>query len=265
MANNKNESGGDVAVKETSQLVEPATTSKEEPEPTEETVTLSSKELNDRINAEKAKLGRTLKTTLSAHSALKQQFDAQGQRLVQLEKTIQEQRQRQREQELKAADGTPDLVDSVRLKHQAEDGWEQLNKARSDHERERSQYQAELDEATQLKALRKAEELAKESNLTADLLLQIGSDTAESGRVTYNFKRMEAIAKSVPKTGEEPEETEAEATGQVKGQKSVAAGAGARSATRGLQTIEDYDKAYNEGLIDAAEYQKARIRFGVAY
>jgi hypothetical protein len=29
--------------------------------------------------------------------------------------------------------------------------------------------------------------------------------------------------------------------------------------------MEDFDKAYNEGRINAEEYGKARVRFGVAY
>lgn len=269
MAKKKDEIGGDAEGKETSPPVKPETTPEPEPEPeAEDTVTLSKKELQDRINAAKADLGRTLKTTLDAHSVLQRNYDGQGRRLSELEGTIQSIRQKERERELKSVEGTPDLIDSVRLKHQAEDEWEKVNKARSEHEQKEARFQAKIEAIEKKEAQDLANSLAKESGLTADLLLQIGSDTAENGRVTYNLKRMEAIAKSVPKGEEEEEEEVAEGEEKqpaVRGQRSRAAGAGSRSATRGLQTMEDYDRAYNEGKIDAEEYQKARIRFGVAF
>ena len=271
MARKKDEIGGGTTGEETPQTTEPETTPETTPETNEEEeVRLSSKEHQDLIKQAKAasELGRTLKTTLGAHTALKTQFDTQAQRLSALEKTLQEQRQRERERELRSADGTPDLIDSIKLKHQAEDEWEKVNKARSDYEAERSQYQQELDEAAKLRAEKKADELAKTSGLTADLLLQIGSDTTDNGRVTYNLKRMEAIAKSAPKGEEEEEEEGAEEEENqpaVRGQRSMASGAGDRTATRGLRTMQDYDEAYNAGQIPIEEYEKARIRFGVAY
>jgi hypothetical protein len=225
-------------------------------------------ELNRLINGEKARLGVTLQKTLEAHGILQRNYDTQGKRLSELEKTLQDQRQRERERELKSAEGT-DLVDSIKLKHQAEDEWDKVTKARSELDRERTEHQTAIDKALKNEATEKANELAKESGVTADLLLLIGSDTAENGRVTYNLKRMEAIAKSVPKgEGEEVEEEVAEAeveTPAVRGQRSRAAGAGTRSATRGLSTMQDYDEAYNRGEISTEEYSKARVRFGVAY
>ena len=254
---------------ETSELETQEATHETTPEThEEEEVRLSSKEHQDLIKQAKAatELGRTLKTTLGAHTALKTQFDTQAQRLSALEESLRTQRQRERERELQAVEGTPDLIDSVRLKHQAEDGWEKLNKARSDYEAERSQYQQELDDAAKLRAEKKAEELAKESGLTADLLLQIGSDTAENGRVTYNLKRMEAIAKSVPKGEEEEEEEGAEEEERqpaVRGQRSRAAGAGGRTAARGLRTWEDYQEAFIHEEISYEQYQEAARRFNV--
>ncbi len=267
MARKKDEIGGGTTGEETPQTTEPETTPKETPETQEdEEVRLSSKEHQDLIKQAKAaaELGRTLKTTLGAHTALKTQFDTQTQRLSALEKTLQEQRQKERERELKAVEGTPDLIDSIKLKHQAEDEWEKVNKARSDYEAERSQYQQELDEAAKLRAERKAEELAKTSGLTADLLLTIGTDTAENGKVTYNLKRMEAIAKSVPKGEEEEEEEGAEEEGNqpaVRGQRSRAAGAGGRTASRGLRTWEDYQEAFIHEEISYEQYQEAAKRF----
>ncbi len=234
----------------------------------EEEVRLSSKEHQDLIKQAKAaaELGRTLKTTLGAHTTLKTQYDSQGKRLSELEGTIKSLKEKERERELRAVEGTPDLIDSVRLKHQAEDEWEKVNKARSDYEAERSQYQQELDEAAKLKAERKAGELAKESGMTADLLLMIGSDTAEDGKVTYNLKRMEAIAKSVPKGEGEEEEEEEVAEGEekqpaVRGQRSRATGAGGRTAGRGFRTFEDYEEAFTHGDISYEQYQEAAKRF----
>ena len=266
MAREKDEIGGDIEGKETSLQVKPETTPEEKPElaEKEETLTLSSKELQDRINAAKAELGRTLKTTLESHSVLQRNYDAQVKRHSALEEAVRSLKQKERERELKSAEGTPDLIDSVRLKHQAEDEWEKVNKARSEHETEVSRWQAKLDRSLKIEAEEKARELAKESGLTADLLLQIGSDTAENGRVTYNLKRMEAIAKSVPKGEGEEEAEEAEVEGgepAVRGQRSRAAGAGIRSATRGFRTWEDYEEAFIHGEISFEQYQEAAKRF----
>ena len=189
------------------------------PETTEETedteVKLSSKEHRDLISQAKAakELGRTLKTTLGAHTTLKTQYDSQSRRLSDLENTIRSLKQREREQELKAAEGAPDLVDSVRLKHQAEDEWEKVNKARSELENEKTQHQAAIDKAVKAEATELANELAKSSGMTATLLLQIGTDTAENGRTTYNLERMKQIAKSVPK--DESEEKDDEENGKM--------------------------------------------------
>ncbi len=271
MAKKKDEIGGGTTGEETPQTTEPETT----PEATlethdEEEVRLSSKEHQDLIKQAKAaaELGRTLKTTLGAHTALKTQFDTQAKRLSEMEESLKAQRQRERERELKAVEGTPDLIDSIKLKHQAEDEWEKVNKARSEYEAERSQYQQELDDAAKLKAERKAEELAKESGLTADLLLQIGSDTAENGKVTYNLKRMEAIAKSVPKEEDDGVVEDNVVEGEdkepaVRGQRSRAAGAGGRTATRGLRTWEDYQEAFIHEEISFEQYQEAAKRFNV--
>ena len=269
MAKKKDEIGGGTTGEETPQTTEPETTPKETPETNEEEeVRLSSKEHQDLIKQAKAaaELGRTLKSTLGAHTTLKTQFDTQSKRLSEFEKTITSLKQKERERELKAVEGTPDLIDSVRLKHQAEDEWEKVNKARSEYEAERSQYQQELDDAAKLRAEKKAEELAKESGLTADLLLQIGSDTADTGKVTYNLKRMETIAKSVPKgeEGEEEEGAEEEETQPaVRGQRSRAAGAGGRTASRGLRTWEDYQEAFIHEDISVEQYREAAKRFNV--
>ena len=271
----KDEIGGGAPAEETSPAAEPETTpapeAKEETTTgAEETLTLTKKEHDDLLRQAKAaaELGRTLKVTLGAHTTLKQQFDAQVQKQTEFENQIKELRQKERDRELRAVDGKPDLIDAVRTKHEAEDKIAEAQHIRSEVDRERSQYQTELDEAAKLRAERKAEELAKESGLSADTLFQIASDTDEkSGRVTFNLKRMESVAKSVPKgEGEDTEdEADGESTNAVKGQRSRAPGAQNRSATRGLQTMQDYDTAYGRGEISAEEYAKARNRFGVAY
>ena len=272
----KDEIGGGAPAEETLPAAEPETTPEPETEETttavEESLTLTKKEHEDLLKQAKAaaELGRTLKVTLGAHTALKQQFDAQAQRQTQFENTIKELRQKERERELRSVEGKPDLVDAVRLKHEAQDKIAEAEKVRSETERERSQYQADLDEAAKLRAERKAEELAKESGLSADTLLQIGSDTDEkNGRTIYNLKRMESVAKSVPKGEDDEEEGDEEAAEEtahaVRGQRSRAPGSTSRSATRGLQTMEDFDTAYGKGEISTEEYDKARVRFGVAY
>ena len=233
----------------------------------EESITLTAKELSNRINKGRIDLGRTLKSTLDAHSLLQRNYDAERTRSAKLNEAIKAARQEQREKELNAAEGT-DVIDSVRLKHQAEDEWEKVSQARSKFEEERTQHQADLTEIARVRAEKVANTLAKDSGMTADLLLLIGSDTDTEGRVTYNFKRMETIAKSVPKGEEKEEEVVAgveETSPAVRGQRSMAAGAGGRSAGRGMQTMQDYDEAYNQGRCSSEEYGKARERFGVAY
>ena len=267
MAKKKDE----IVIEQTDETPEPDTqeaTHETTPEATpEELVNISSSELEQlRKEALSAKeLGRTVKSLTSAHTTLKGQYDNQVKRVSDIERTLTESRQRQREQELEAAKGSGDLLDAVKLKHKAEDEWEKLHSERSVFEAERSQYQAELDEAARLKADNKAKELAKTSGLTADALLLIGTDTADNGRVSYNLKRMEDIAKNVPKGESVEEDEESDETSKVRGQRAIVSGAGSRSATRGLTTMEDYDRAYNEGRINSEEYEKARIRFGVAY
>ena len=271
MAKKKDEIGEVPKGEETTPGVKPETTPEEisetieEPEDTE--VRLSSKEHQDLIRQAKAAadLGRTLKTTLGAHTTLKTQYDSQGRRLSDLENTLRGIKQRERERELRGAEGTPDLLDSVRLKHQAEDEWEKVNKARSELENEKTQHQAAIDKAIKAEAIELASELAKESGLAATLLLQIASDTTENGRTTYNLERMKQIAKSVPKGESEEEETEegAEKEPTVRGQQTRAAGAGGRTATRGFRTFGDYEEAFISGNISYEQYQEAAKRFNV--
>jgi len=270
MAKKKDEIVTEQTDEGTTQEATHETTPETTPETIEDTeeVRLSSKEHQDLIKQANAakELGRTLKTALGAHTTLKNQYDAQVKRLTELEESLKTQRLKERERELRAVEGTPDLIDSIRLKHQAEDEWEKVNKARSDYEAERSQYQQELDEAAKLRAEKKADELAKTSGLTADLLLQIGSDTTDNGKITYNLKRMEAIAKSVPKGEEDEEEEGAEEEGKepaVRGQRSRAAGTGGRTASRGLRTWEDYQEAFIHEDISVEQYREAAKRFNV--
>jgi YD repeat-containing protein len=222
-----------------------------------------SDELDRLINAEKATLGRTLKSTLEAHTTLKQQYDSQGKRFSELENTLRSIKQKERERELKDAEGTPDLLDSVRLKHQAEDEWEKVTKARSELENEKTLHQTAVDKAIKAEATDLAKELTKESGLAATLLLQIASDTTENGRTTYNLERMKQIAKSVPKGESEEEEAEegAEKEPAVRGQQSRAAGAGGRTATRGFRTWEDYEDAFIHSNISFEQYREAAKRF----
>jgi len=261
MAKKKDEIGGDEKGEVTTPEVEPETTPEPEPEP-EEPITLTPKEHQELTKQAKAatELGRSLKTTLEANTVLQRNFDAQSKQINTLGETLKSLKDKERERELKSVEGQPDLVDAVRIKHQAEDEREAAARERSELDADKAQHQAAIDKALKTEAENKASELAKTSGLTADLILQIGSDTAEDGRVTYNLKRMEDIAKTVPKSEEEEGEEE-----EIKGQTTRAPGLGSRSATRGLNTMEDYDKAYNEGRITTEEYAKARERFGVAY
>ncbi len=270
MAKKKDEIGGAPKGEEATPEVKPETTPEETPETIEELedteVRLSSKEHKDLIRQAKAAadLGRTLKTTLGAHTTLKTQYDSQGRRFSELENTLRSIKQKEREREIKDAEGTPDLVDSVRLKHQAEDEWEKVTKARSELENEKAQHQTAVDKAIKAEATELAKELAKESGLTATLLLQIASDTTENGRTTYNLERMKQIAKSVPKGESEEEEETEEGAGKetaVRGQQSRAAGAGGRTATRGFRTFGDYEEAFIKGEISYEQYQEAAKRF----
>lgn len=237
-----------------------------EPEQEGDVVSLSSKEHQELVRQAKsaADLGRTLQTTLVANTTLQQSFDAQLKRYSNLETDFNTFRQRDRDGELEKFKDDKGVIDVIRLRHTAEDEREQVRRDRSDVDRDRAQHQTELDEAKKSKAETLAKELATDSGLAETLILQLGTDTAQDGRTTYNLDRMKQIAKSVPK-GETPEEEEEGEEPQVRGQRSRAPGAGSRSATRGLSTMQDYDEAYNRGEINADAYAKARIRFGVAY
>jgi len=146
------------------------------------------------------------------------------------------------------------------MRHEAEDEMDKVKGQRSEFEKEKTQHQERLQRAMETEAKELANDLAKESGLTATLILQVGTDTAD-GKTTYNLERMKNIAKSVPK-GEEEEEEE---TPTVKGQRTLADGAGGRSGKKGMSTMQDYDEAYNEGRISIEEYAKARQRFEVAF
>ena len=263
MTKKKSEISGDALGEETTQVVEPEITSEVEvPEP-EETLTLTQKELGDRINAGRAELGRTLKTTLESHSVLQRNYDGQGKRLSELENTLRSIKQRERERELKEAEGMPDLLDKVRREHQADDKIEEADRRISEADAREAQYQARIDKVLETEAKELAKELAESSGLTATLLIQIASDVSQDGRTTYNLERMKQIAKSTPKGESEEEETE-EGAGKepaVRGQQTRAAGAGGRTATRGFRTFGDYEEAFIHGDLSYEQYQEAAKRF----
>ena len=232
------------------------------PQPEEETFTMTKTERDDYVNAQKATLGRELSNALSVNATLKRTMDGNTTRMTELETTINTEREARRAKEIKDASGDTEVINGLTLKHQNEDASTKLSRDRSDFDAERTQHQAEIDEVAKTKAKDLSKELAADSGLTADLLLQIGSDTAEDGRVTYNLDRMKDIASKSPKTGdEEEEESEVKPGAEVKGQRSRAASTG-RAATN-LRTFADYEKAYAEGQISREEYSKAAKRFNI--
>ena len=278
MAKKKDELGGDEKGKVTSPEVEPETTPEAMPEqetglkpketPEEETFTYSKAERDEYVNSQKAALGRQLKDSLDVNATLKRTMDGNKTRFTDLETTISTMRARDRERELKAAGGDTEVISALKLKHQNEDASLKLSRDRSDFNMERAQHQAAIDKAAKFEATEEAKNLAADCGLTADLLLQIGSDTGQDGHTTYNLVRMKDIASKSPKAGSEGEEEEEEEEGgepksPVKGQRAKARSTG-RSATRGLTTLTDYYEAYNRGDISNEEMAKARIRFGVA-
>jgi len=226
MAKKKDEPG--VAVKgekeETPPEGEPKTTPEPEPEPgpapkpepTEEVFTYTKAERDEYVNAQKANLGRELKDALGVNATLKRTIDGQGTRITDLESSITTIRAGERERELKGAEGQTEVVSAIKLKHQNEDAALKLSKERSDFAQEKAQHQDRLDRLAETEATNLAKELATESGLTADLLLQIGSDQDKDGRTVYNLERMRTIASKSPK--EEGEEEEAPATGRELGQ-----------------------------------------------
>jgi len=230
----------------------------------EETITLSSKELENRINKGRIEIGRQLKTALEAQSALQRSYDSQRGQLSTIEQALRQQKQRERERELKSVENQPEVLDSIRIKHQAEDAMEEVTKKRSEFEAEKAQHQAAIDRALKTEADTLAKELAKESGLAATLLLQIASDTSD-GRTIFNLERMKSIAKSVPKESSETEEETEEGAEKeptaVRGQRSRAAGTGGRAAGRGFRTFEDYEEAFIKGEISYEQYQEAAKRF----
>jgi len=276
MAKKKDELGGDEKGKVTSPEVEPETTPEAMPEqetglkpketPEEETFTYTKAEREQYVNAQKAALGRQLKDSLDVNATLKRTMDGHVNRLTEFEKTISEMRTRDRERELKAAGGDTEIISALKLKHQNEDASLKLSRDRSDFNAERTQHQAAIDKAAKFEATEEAKELAKGCSLTADLLLQIGSDTDQDGHTTYSLARMKDIASKSPKAesegeGEEEEEAGGESRTPVKGQRAKARGTG--TAVAGLRTWHDYELAYVEGRISSEEYAKAAKRFNI--
>lgn len=227
---------------------------------TEEIFNLTQKEIDDKVNAGKATLGRELKNALDVNATLKRTMDGQGTRITDLESTITTIRTAEREKEIKDAQGETEVISAIKLKHQNEDKALQLSKERSDFYTERAQHQADLDEMAKNKATRLAEDLAEESGLTADLLLQIGSDLDKDGRTVFNLERMKNVASKSPK-GEEDGEESGEPSAPAKGIRAKAASTG--RAVAGLRTWADFEKAYVAGEISRDEYTKAAKRFNI--
>ncbi len=254
MAKKKDEIGGDDKGKEASPEVKPETTP--ELKTVEETCTLTQRD--EYANNQKATLGRELKAALDVNTTLKRTMTSQGGRLTDLENTLTSVRKSSREKELSDAAGGTEAVDAIKLKHQNEDETIKLSRERSDFNRVKAEHQADIDEMTKSKATQLADELAKESGLTADLLLQIGSDQDSDDRTVYNLKRMRDVASKSPGEGEEEsEETDATARG-IRSK----AGSTGRAAT-GLRTFADYEAAYVGGEISREEYGKAAKRFNI--
>ena len=234
--------------------------------PQEEVFTYTKAEREQYVNAQKAALGRQLKDSLDVNATLKRTMDGNKTRLTDLETTISTMRTRDREKELKAAGGDTEVISALKLKHQNEDAYLKLSRDRSDFNAERAQHQAAIDKAAKFEATEEAKELAKGCSLTADLLLQIGSDTDQDGHTTYSLARMKDIASKSPKAesegeGEEEEEEGGESRTPVKGQRAKARGTG--TAVAGLRTWNDYELAYVEGRISSEEYAKAAKRFNI--
>ncbi len=232
------------------------------PKPQEETFTYTKTERDEYVNAEKAGIGRLLKDALEVNTTMKRTMDGNKTRMTDLETTINTERDARREKELKDAAGDTEVVDGLKLKHRNEDDRLSLSRDRSTFDQERTQHRAAIDKSAKFEATEEAKELAKTSGLTADLLLQIGSDTAEDGRVTYNLDRMKDIASKSPKVGDEEEEESEEKPGTpARGMRAKAASTG-RTPTN-LRTFADYEKAYAEGQISREEYSKAAKRFNI--
>ncbi len=262
MAKKKDEIDGAKMGEETSPESKLETTPgpKEGPKPpTEEVFTYTKTERDNLINDGKAAIGRDLKVALDVNTTLKRTMTNQGTRLTDLEDTLTSVRKSNREKELSDAAGSTEVVDAIKLRHLNEDATNKLSKDRSDFIREKAEHQADIDEMTKSRATQLADELAKESGLAADLLLQIGSDQTNDDRTVYNLKRMRDVASKSPKGGEE--EGGEEERGVVKGIRAKAASTG-RAAT-GLRTFADFEQAYVAGEISREEYGKAAKRFNI--
>ncbi len=269
MAKKKDELGGDVKGEVTTPEVKPETTPETKPAPGPApvpevtTFNLTQQEIDDRVNAGKTIIGRQLSDALSVNATLKRTMDGNTTRMTELETTIKTEREARRAKEIKDASGDTDVIDGLTLKHKNEDDRLALSRERSDFTQERTQHQAAIDKAAKFEATEEATELAKTSGLTADLLLQIGSDTDKDGRVTFNLDRMKDIASKSPKGGEEEEEESGEETKgtPARGMRAKAASTG-RTPTN-LRTWHDYEKAYAVGEISREEYSKAAKRFNI--
>ena len=259
MAKKKDEIGGDDKGGAAPPEVKPETTP--EPEglkpPQEEVFTYTKAERDEYVNVQKATLGRELRAALDVNTTLKRTMNGQGARLTELENTLTSVRKSGREKELSDAAGSTEVVDAIKLRHQNEDATIKLSKERSDFTREKAEHQTEIDETAKSKATQLASELAKESGLTADLLLQIGSDQTDDDRTVYSLKRMRDVASKSPKLESDDEEERT----SVKGIRSKAASTG-RTA-KGLRTWPDYELAFVAGEISRTDYAEAAKRFNI--
>lgn len=110
-----------------------------------------------------------------------------------------------------------------------------------------------------------AKTLAETCGLSADLLVQIATDTDSQGRTTANLERMKQIAKTVPKAGRKRKRKRGKGGRHCPGSEVPSLWCPLERRGKGLNTMQDYDEAFNAGLITIEEYDKARERFGVAY
>lgn len=204
----------------------------------EEEITLSQKELDKRINDGKAELGRELKETKDLLTSQKTAFGAQTTQITTLETELTKIQDRFDAAELEANKGDPQAFDIVKERQALRKRETELIKGEAKLTRDKAEQGAALTAAKEVATVARATNLATKHGCDVTQLLALSDGDP---------KRMEALAKALPKVSKEGAGAEGSEKKGVTG--SSISGKGGGKA----RTLQQWEEAYNRGEIDAAK------------
>ena len=225
----------------------------------EDEVTLTKKELQDKISQAGIPLGRSLKTSEQANVLLKSTLDSQGNQITELQQTLKGVRDAARTNELERFKDTPDMATIVKARHTQEDREATHHDAVSKFNREKSELLATAEVNQKTEATNRAKELAAESGFSAEQLLDMSTDEGNDGKKSFSLKRMATLAKNFPKS--DHDDGDDEDTPERKGVKALESG---RGGGKSMDSFKEVEKRKAEGRATNAEYEAAAKKAGVS-